>query len=232
LGLTLLLASGQPVPKENLRFIYVMEQGMDASCGMATVATALSLYWYVPVMEAELLAGLFSRGEEMDGRKDGTVSLASMAAAFENKGISARAFRLDWNGLEDILARGYAPLVVHYDRPDPHFALLLEISGEVAVLADPARGLETLGRAGFEKRYSGVAMALASNSGQRDQAMLEAAIKTAAGRRAMLELTGMRSLGPSRASQAVPAGMLSTGRMSPGRISPGRTSTGRMWPGW
>ncbi|MDX9958080.1 MAG: cysteine peptidase family C39 domain-containing protein [Spirochaetia bacterium] len=215
IGLTLLLALGQPVPKEDLRFIYVMEQGMDASCGMATVATALSLYWHIPVREAELLAGLFPTGSEVEGRNNGTVSLASMAAAFEGKGIAARAFRVDWDGLETILARGYAPLVVHYDRPDPHFALLLEISGDVAVLADPARGLETLDRAGLEKRYSGVAMALASHSGQRDNETLEAAIRAARGRRALLEGVGMTHPGPGRASQPDPA-----------------NPAGRMWPGW
>jgi ABC-type bacteriocin/lantibiotic exporter with double-glycine peptidase domain len=212
IGLTLLLALGRTVPKEDLRFMYVMEQGMDASCGMAAVATALSLYWRVPVREAELLAGLFSLGAEVDGREDGTVSLASMAAALGDNGISTRAFRVDWDGLEAILARGYAPLVVHYDWPDPHFALLLEISGEVAVLADPARGLETLGRAGFEKRYSGVAMALASHSRQRDEDALETAIRAARGRRAMLERVGLVHPGPGLASLA---GL-----------------SGRMWPGW
>ncbi|MFH2113427.1 MAG: cysteine peptidase family C39 domain-containing protein [Spirochaetota bacterium] len=207
LGLALILAMDQPVPKENLRFIYVMEQGMDASCGMATVASALSLYWQVPVQEAELLAGLVGQDGTVDGQSDGTVNLASMAEAFEASGVSARAFRLDWDGLEDILARGYAPLVVHYDRPDPHFALLLGISGDMAVLADPARGLDTLGRAGFDKRYSGVAMALASRSLRPDTQLLEAAIQAATGRRAMLERTMLE------------------------HASPGRT-TGRKWPGW
>jgi len=187
LGLALFLAMDQPVPKENLRFTFVMEQGMDASCGLATVATALSLYWRIPVLEAELLAAGFADVLPGDGRAEGTVSLASMARSFESRGVSARAFRLDWNELADILSRGYAPLVVHYDRPEPHFALLLGISGEVAVLADPARGLETLGRTGFGKRYSGVAMALASTSRQRDTQQLDAAITAASGRRTILE---------------------------------------------
>lgn len=184
----------QPVPKENLRFAYVMEQGMDASCGMATVATALSLYWQLPTAEVDLLAELVAKEGLSGAGVDGTVSLASMAAAFKNRGISARAFRLDWDRLEDILARGYVPVVVHYDRPDPHFALLLGITGEVAILADPARGLETLGRAGFEKRYSGVAMALDSRSRQRDPLLLEEAIQVATGRRAMLEQAAGRRL--------------------------------------
>jgi len=188
ISLLFLLALDQPVPKESLRFTYVMEQGLDASCGMASVSSALGLYWGIPVLEAELIADLFVQGIQEDGGTDGRVSLASMAAAFESRGISARAFRLDWRGLEDILARGYAPLVVHYSRPDPHFALLLGVSDGVAVLADPARGLESLDRAGFERRYSGVAMALASRSLHKDTHMLDAALHAATGRRAILEL--------------------------------------------
>jgi hypothetical protein len=191
-SLALILTLDQRVPKEALRFRYVMEQGLDASCGMATVATALSLYWGVPVQEAELLAGLFGQAGGPSGRTDGTVNLASMAAAFEYRGVSARAFHLDWDGLSEVLARGYAPVVVHYDRPDPHFALLLGISGGVAVLADPARGLETLGRAGFEHRYSGVAMALASRSLHRNLPLLEAAIQGAIGRRTILDRSSPR----------------------------------------
>jgi predicted double-glycine peptidase len=192
LGLVMLMAVDHTVPKESLRFRHVMEQGLDASCGLATAASALNLYWQIPVLEAELLAGLFTGGANEEVWTDGRVSLASMAAAFEARGVSARAFRLDWDGLEDVLLRGYAPVVVHYDRPDPHFALLLGISGETAVVADPARGLETLAKAGFEKRYSGVALVLASRSRQRNPGRLEEALLAATGKRHRLEQAAER----------------------------------------
>lgn len=187
IGLVLVLAMDQPVPKEDLRFRFVMEQGLDASCGMAVVATALSLYWQVPVLEVELLAELFAQGGGGEAEAEGRVSLASMAKAFESRGVLAKAFRLDWEGLAAILVRSYGPVVVHYDWPEPHFALLLGISDGTAVLADPARGLETLGRAGFEKRYSGVALVLASSSRQKDQRRLATALQAATARWALLE---------------------------------------------
>jgi uncharacterized protein len=186
LGLALLLGLDQPVSKEDLRFRYVMEQGLDESCGMAVVASALSLYWGVPVAEAELLAELPS-GSIEEGRGEGKVSLAAMAAAFEARGVSARGFRLDWAGLEAVLARGYAPLVVHYDRPDTHFALLLGISGGTAAVADPARGLEALDRADFEQRYSGAALALASRSRRLDPLVVQSAAAAVLGKQAALE---------------------------------------------
>ena len=166
---------------------------MDASCGLATVASALSLYWHVPVSESELLVELFPPLSGLDEKHDGTLSLASMAVAFQGRAVSAKAFRLDWTGLEETLLLGYAPLVVHYDRPEPHFALLLSISDGIAVLADPARGLETLSKTGFERRYSGVAMALASPSMHTDVELLAAGTHTATSRRLLCEQAAVLS---------------------------------------
>lgn len=189
-GMSLLVALDRPVTKEELRFAYVMEQDQDSSCGLASVASALSLYWQVPVDETALLAWLFNRGGSPGLEAKGRISLASMAAIFEGWGVSARAFWLDWSGLAEVLALGYAPMVVHYNRPDPHFALLLGITGETAVVADPARGLESVSKGVFEKRYSGVALVLASRTRRRDLARLESAIRTALRRRALLDKAG------------------------------------------
>lgn len=67
-----------------------------------------------------------------------------------------RAWRAAWDRLPDLVGRA-APLLVHYDRPQTHFALLLHAGPRGVVTADPARGLELLSRAQFEARWSGVA---------------------------------------------------------------------------
>jgi ABC-type bacteriocin/lantibiotic exporter with double-glycine peptidase domain len=145
--------------KESLRFQYTMEQGFDTSCGMSVVATALDRYGGVPTNEVELIE--HTLGDKLE---DGvyTVSLADMAKAFDSRGVATRAFKLDWDGLASLIDKGYAPLVVHYDEPEKHFALLLGFKDGRAVTVDPARGLESLSREVFEARYSGTAMALAS----------------------------------------------------------------------
>ena len=110
-----------------------------------------------------------------------------MAGAFESRGVAARAFRLDWDGLVGMAAKGYAPIVVHYDEPEKHFALLLGFDDGRAVTVDPARGLESLSREAFEARYSGTAMALASRALVPNAALVAEAVETAAGRQRRLE---------------------------------------------
>ncbi len=170
--------------KESLRFQYTLEQGYDSSCGMSVVATALDLYWGVPTDEDELIETAL--GEKLEDG-DYTVSLADMAGAFESRGVAARAFRLDWDGLVGMAAKGYAPIVVHYDEPEKHFALLLGFKDGRAVTVDPARGLESLSREAFEARYSGTAMALASRALVPNAALVAEAVETAAGRQRRLE---------------------------------------------
>ena len=175
--------------KESLRFQYTLEQGYDTSCGMSVVATALDRYWGVPTDEAELIESAI--GEKLDDG-DYTVSLADMAAAFEARGVASRAFKLDWEGLEGLVSKGYAPLVVHYAEPDKHFALLLGFKDGRAITVDPARGLESLSRKAFEERYSGAAMALASKTLKPDTALVAEAVSHAAGKQSRLEDSASR----------------------------------------
>jgi ABC-type bacteriocin/lantibiotic exporter with double-glycine peptidase domain len=153
------------LPKETARFAYVAEQGADASCAFAALSSWLSLYWDSPASEAQLILEAAALQEKAAANGDGSAKgdgfgadLSVVSALLDARGFASRAYRLDWTGLAAAAGR-YAPLLVHYDRPDGHFALLLGFRGEAAVVADPARGLETVERAEFERRWSGVALA-------------------------------------------------------------------------
>jgi len=176
--------------KESLRFQYTMEQGFDTSCGMSVVATALDRYWGMPTDEVELIE--ITIGEKLQDR-DYTVSLADMAKAFESRGVAARAFKLDWEGLQSLVAKGYAPVVVHYAEPEKHFALLLGFKDGRAITVDPARGLESLSRESFEARYSGAAMALASKTLKPEAALVADAVATAGKKQSRLEESAART---------------------------------------
>jgi ABC-type bacteriocin/lantibiotic exporter with double-glycine peptidase domain len=123
---------------------------------------------------------------------DYTVSLADMAKAFEARGVVARAYKLDWEGLNALVAKGYSPVVVHYSEPEKHFALLLGFKDGRAITVDPARGLESLSRKAFEERYSGAAMALASRTLKPDAALVGEAMTKASGKRSRLEDSAAR----------------------------------------
>ena len=185
----MLLLLNITLSKESLRFQYTMEQGYDSSCGMSVVATALDLYWGVPSAESELIASTL--GTKLE-EGDYTVSLADMAVAFEERGVAARAYKMDWEGLNSLVAKGYSPVVVHYSEPEKHFALLLGFKDGRAIAVDPARGLESLSRKAFEERYSGAAMALASRTLKPDAVLVGEAMAKASGKRSRLEDSAAR----------------------------------------
>jgi len=117
-----------------------------------------------------------------------------MAAAFEERGVATRAFKLDWDGLASLIDKGYAPVVVHYDEPpEKHFALLLGFIDGRAITVDPARGLESLSRESFEARYSGAAMALASKTLEPDASLVAEAVAKAGKKQSRLEDSAART---------------------------------------
>jgi len=177
------------LPKESLRFQFCHEQGFDTSCGMTVAATALDRYWGIPVTEWELVAETLA-DKLVSG--DYTVSLADMATALKAHGIASRAYEADWDKLIEIAGKGFVPLILHYDRPVAHFALLLGFKDGRAITVDPARGIESLSRTVFEARYSGVAMALAARGRSVDLDAVNEAIAWASGKRSLMEDAALR----------------------------------------
>ena len=170
-------------PKEELRFRGAAEQGFDTSCGLSAAACLMSEYWGLPASEGELAAAL-PRSRLLAG--DLRVSLADLKAALEARGFAARAYRMDFEELAAAAAR-HAPVLVHYDRPEGHFALVLGVAGGRVVAADPATGTAALGRADFLRRYGGLALLAARRDLARDEGALKAALALAGGRAELLE---------------------------------------------
>jgi predicted double-glycine peptidase len=64
---------------------------------------------------------------------------------------------MDYTQLCETLGR-YAPVLVHYDKPDAHFALVLAADSDSTVCTDPARGTECIAVTDFLKRWSGATL--------------------------------------------------------------------------
>jgi len=169
--------------REALRFEAVHEQEGDLSCGLAAVASLADLYWGFPCREAELRAALAPE----EGREERATDLAELALLLEGLGFAVRAVRLDPDSAVEVLRRGYAPLLLHLRDDGGHFALLLAIEGGAAALADPARGLFTLGAEEFGEAFTGGALACALPGGRRDFGRLSSAAGRALGSRRFLE---------------------------------------------
>ena len=168
--------------RENLRFEYVDEQGWDASCGYAALASLLNRYRGFPLSEGDLLA----RGAA-EGSAVVKVSLAQLVQLAQESGLTTRAWRTDFEGLPELLLVS-SPVLVHYDRPEGHFALVLAAGPDGVVTADPARGMELLTRNQFLTLWSGVVLEVLDpkNSHSGQETVAEAVRKTTA-RAALIE---------------------------------------------
>lgn len=180
--LAVLLELSDVADKERLRFEHSYEQGFDSSCGLSALACLMSLYWNAETDEAALAESAFGAKEAGDY----TVSFADLVRLLGEAGFAAAAYRLDYAGLVDAAAR-YAPILVHYDRPEPHFALVLHADAAGPVTADPAEGTSLLDRAAFEARWSGAALLARMPGREPDRMVLREAAESAAGRAGVLE---------------------------------------------
>lgn len=170
------------VSREALRFEAVHEQEGDLSCGLAAAASLADLYRGLSCREADLRAALSPE----EGRVEGATDLGELAALLSGLGMSVRAVRLDSASAEEALRRGYAPLLVHLRDDGGHFALLLALDRDDAVLADPARGLRTLSAREFGDSFTGGALAAILPGAGIDGKALESRAARALGARRFL----------------------------------------------
>jgi predicted double-glycine peptidase len=189
------LLSTMLLSEENLRFAYVYKQGYDTSCGVAVTASLLNTYWNIPIAEADLYQDLILDQATEDADVY-TVSFLSIAEYLKTQGIQSRSYKMDWETLEDTLKKGYAPVLIHYEKPDPHFALLTHVEGGCAFIADPARGFGLMDRRWFMKNYSGNAMLTASRTASKDAEALETVIS--GGKERLNRLQGLARRGMLR----------------------------------
>jgi predicted double-glycine peptidase len=143
--LAMLMLFSDLVSREDRQFAWSAEQGEDMSCGFSTLATFLSGYWGLEAPESYLIGKYGGRG---------TVSVKDLLAVLSGEGFEARAYRMDFGELELALSRA-APLIVHHDRPDGHFSLILDIADDCVVASDPALGTLASYKEDFLRTWSG-----------------------------------------------------------------------------
>jgi predicted double-glycine peptidase len=177
-----LAAPGCIEDREELRFAYSSEQGFDTSCGLSTLVCLLKTYWGWEASELELAEECFG------GREGGdySVSLAGLKSLLVARGFVAAACQMSFSQLVEAVAR-YPPVLVHYDAPKPHFALVLAVREEGVITADPAEGTVLRSRSDFERRWSGYALLAARPDSRPEGEAIAAAIAQCLGREGLLE---------------------------------------------
>lgn len=186
----LLLAAGLSLwpldlrDKESLRFTSISEQAWDESCGISSLNSLLRFYRGISVPI------------ELIDSNSGELSLQTLWELTNATGLDCGAFRMDYMQLCETLST-YAPVLVHYDKPDAHFSLVLAADDDSVVCADPARGTECLAPSDFLKRWSGATLVVDYGpDGEIGESLLNFTVDLARKRFDFLE----RSSVPSRGS--------------------------------
>jgi predicted double-glycine peptidase len=186
------------VSEEELRFVPVYKQGYDTSCGISATATLLNVYWGVPVEEADMYQDMIlDRFSPKDANY--TISMLAIMEYLQKHAVASRAYRMDWDTLADTIQKGYAPVVVHYQEPRPHFALLLGMEKSYALVADPAFGIQWVNSVRFNRNYSGNALLAASRSLSKKTGYIQGVVDHETKRLDALEkLAAQRRFSPGR----------------------------------
>jgi predicted double-glycine peptidase len=164
--------------EEEIRFTPIYKQGFDTSCGIAVSASLLNIYWNISVNEEDLYKNMINL-DTIDAMGNYTVSMKTIMDGLLMYGVQSRAYSMDWETLDDTLKKGYSPIVVHLEKPRPHFVLLLNINDEYAFSADPARGYGLVKKTEFLQNYSGNALLTASREVVKNEQVIEKSVKEA-----------------------------------------------------
>ncbi len=172
--------------KESVRFQYVHEQEFDTSCGFSAVASLLDIYWGIATSEIKIVHDYVLPKINTLKNKEYTASLLDLSRIISAYGIANKGFRMNYKQLEKVMDR-YSPVLVHYEKPEVHFALVLWASDEIVVVVDPARGAEWLTRVEFESRWDGVVLLTASETLRSNREVIRQVVSREMRKKMLLE---------------------------------------------
>jgi len=140
------------------KFISVVRQKYDFSCGSAALATLLTYQYNEASTEAEVFQGMWRDGDRSQIRRVG-FSLLDMKRYLATRGIVANGFRV---GLDRILAAGIPGIALITIKRYRHFVVVKGISQDRLLLGDPSLGLRLMRRSDFVNSWNGVYFVLTS----------------------------------------------------------------------
>ncbi|MGA0151146.1 MAG: cysteine peptidase family C39 domain-containing protein [Luminiphilus sp.] len=136
------VAAAQPVRAP----AQAITQGDTFDCGVAALATVLTLHQGREVMPRALINALPMTEVQHAVVKERGYSLYELARMAQAVGAKAGVYRLDAHSLE----RLPLPSLVYLSLPTgPHFSVVTDVVGESVALADPSRGFMIWPKAQF-----------------------------------------------------------------------------------
>ena len=166
---------------ESLKFTGVHEQGADRSCGLSVVSSILNLYLGHNTDENTLISRFQSSLQENE-----ELSLQQIMNIFSAYGYLSKTYRADVANLIKAVDL-YAPVIVHYEKPDLHFAFVLYADDKCLVTADPVSGIEVQTVTAFQKRWSNIMLLIQMPKDKLNKNLLNDTVKRALEKAELME---------------------------------------------
>lgn len=141
---------------QELKFLTVVPQRYDFSCGSAALATLLNYNYGEPRTEEQVFLGMWRDGDRDAIRRVG-FSLLDMKRYLAASGITADGFKVT---LDQIAKSGVPGIALIDTGGYRHFVVVKGIRNDSVLLGDPSLGLRTVSRREFMKVWNGIYFAL------------------------------------------------------------------------
>lgn len=150
------------------RYVNLVEQSTDFSCGAAALATILNFAYGRRLTETEVIEGML-KVSDIEQVKEKGFSLLDMKNYVQILGMRGRGYEVEPDTLEKILL----PVIVLLDiRGYKHFVVLQKTVNERIYIGDPALGNRVMEKHEFLKSWNGIVFAVIGQGFIRNTVLL------------------------------------------------------------
>jgi len=168
------MPGGQMVTKKIVsirerKYVNIIRQKTDFSCGAAALATLLKYVFGFNVTENKVIAGLSKITDPKIVRRKG-FSLLDLKNYAESFGINGFGVKVKLRHLRQLAV----PVIVLLDiKGYSHFVVLKKVDQKFAYLADPALGNHVMEVKAFKKSWNGILLGFLGKSMNKDSVLLK-----------------------------------------------------------
>ncbi len=145
------------------RFLKVVKQQYDFSCGSAAIATLLTYHYDHPMSEQEVFSSMYDMGDKDKINRQG-FSMLDMKTYLESLGYRADGYKITLDKLDDV-AQVPAIVIINTNGYN-HFVIVKGLRGSEVLVGDPAMGSKVVDRDVFEKSWNGLVFLVRNNVDQ------------------------------------------------------------------
>lgn len=136
-----------------LRFVNVVRQRFDLSCGAAAVSTLFTYFYGDETSENEIIEDIFEFGDKEKIQKEG-FSMLELKRYGDRRGYAVQGFRIP--EAENLAKLQVPVLTLVNTRGYNHFVVIKGVQDGRVLIADPAFGNRSLSLSSFKSEWSNV----------------------------------------------------------------------------